>query len=220
MVFPSTLTLKHVLFVPALQCHLLSVSQLTEDSHCTVLFTNALCAIQDLHSGSLIRAGEQKGGLYHFRGVPAVFAVAAVPGLTTFELWHRRLGHSSNRVLKLVPAIKNNSSHVCKKLSHTCTVCPQAKHTRDPFPVSDSKASRIFELLHCDLWGPYPTPSSGCAHYFLTLVDDYSCAVWVYLLQLKTEVSISFQHFFKIAESHDSTIRFYNPILRVVSDSS
>lgn len=52
-----------------------------------------------------------------------------------------------------------------------------AKQTRDSLPVSLNKASRLFELIHCDLWGPYSTPSCCGAIYFLTIVDDYSRAV-------------------------------------------
>ena len=69
-----------------------------------------------------------------------------------------------------------------------CDVCHQAKHSRTPFPISDSRAISRFEISHCDLWGKYSTASSCGATKFLTLVDDYSRAVWVYLLFDKTEV--------------------------------
>jgi len=49
-------------------------------------------------------------------------------------------------------------------------------------PLSEHKANSAFELVHCDLWGPYRTPSTCGAFYFLTIVDDYSRAVWVFLL--------------------------------------
>lgn len=68
------------------------------------------------------------------------------------------------------------------------------------FPVSDSKASRTFEIIHCDLWGPYNTVSSCGARYFLTLVDDFSRAVWVILLIDKTEVNKMFLNFFSMIE--------------------
>ena len=68
------------------------------------------------------------------------------------------------------------------------------------FPVIDSKATSRFEIIHCDLWGKYSTPSSCGATYFLTLVDDYSRAVWVYLLFDKTEVYKMFSSFFSMIE--------------------
>ena len=109
-------------------------------------------------------------------------------------MWHRRLGHPSERVVKLVPAICNSSSK--KKLNKACVICPQAKETRDSFPTSDTRSSKIFGMIHCDLWGPYRTPSSCDAIYFLTLVDDFSHASWVYLLCDKTGVSKASTSFF------------------------
>ncbi|KAJ9567088.1 hypothetical protein OSB04_003054 [Centaurea solstitialis] len=158
-----------------------------------IIDTESLCAIEDQRTRSLIGAGEQKDGLYYYHGVPSV-CMTKVLEISEFELWHRRMGHPSDRLVKLVPALR--SSTFRKSLNKACDVCPQAKQTRESFPNSDSKSSRIFELIHCDLWGPYKIPSSGGAHYFLTLVDDFSRAVWVYLLHSKTEVYKAFCSFF------------------------
>jgi len=59
---------------------------------------------------------------------------------------------------------------------------------RNKFLVSDFRASDAFELIHCDLWGPYRNVSSCGASYLLTIVDDYSRALWIYLLIDKKEV--------------------------------
>ena len=187
------ITLEHVLFVPQLNCNLISVSKLIDDSLCHVRFTDSLCAIQDHRSGSLIGGGERVDGLYYFRRIPAVCAIPG-SGVSNFELWHRRLGHPSDKVVKLLPGVSNSAGK--KSLNKACEICPQAKQSRNSFPSSDSRASRVFELIHCDLWGPYRTPSTCDAHYFLTLVDDYSRGVWVYLLNNKTEVYTSFCSFF------------------------
>ncbi|KAA8515507.1 hypothetical protein F0562_018882 [Nyssa sinensis] len=91
---------------------------------------------QDLRSGSLIGAGERKDGLYYFRQIPTVCAVT-VPEISDFELWHRRLGHPLDRVVKLVPAISSSTSR--KKLDKACEVCPQAMQKRDIFVSRDVK---------------------------------------------------------------------------------
>uniref|UniRef100_A0A803NM80 Retroviral polymerase SH3-like domain-containing protein n=1 Tax=Cannabis sativa TaxID=3483 RepID=A0A803NM80_CANSA len=62
----------------------------------------------DLRSRSLIGAGERKDGLYYFRRIPTVCAIT-VPEISDFELWHRRLRHPSDRVVKLVPAISSRN---------------------------------------------------------------------------------------------------------------
>lgn len=65
----------------------------------------------------------------------------------------------------------------------------------EPIFSSNNKASRIYEKLHCDLWGVYTRVSSFGAHYFLTIVDDYSRAVCVYSLVNKIEVFCMFISF-------------------------
>ena len=198
--------LHNVLFVPQLNCNLISVSKMIDDSKCYVRFTDYLCAIQDQLSGSLIGGGERIDGLYFFRRVPTVCAVRS-PEISTFELWHRRLGHPSDKVVKLVPAISDSTSP--KFLNKACEICPQAKQSRASFPNSASRASRIFELIHCDLWGPYQTPSTCGAYYFLTLVNDYSRAVWVYLLTDKTEVYSCFCKFFAMIKTlFDAIVKY------------
>lgn len=60
-------------------------------------------------------------------------------------------------------------------------VCCQAKQTHIPFPRSSILANDCFNLIHCDIWGPYPISTLFGARYFLTIVDDFSRATWVYL---------------------------------------
>lgn len=73
--------------------------------------------------------------------------------------------------------------------SKVCDSCVRAKHTRLSFPSSNIKSDACFDLIHCDVWGSYRTPSLSWAHYFLTMVDDYSRSVWVFLLKYKHEAS-------------------------------
>lgn len=65
------------------------------------------------------------------------------------EVWHQRMGHPSDKVVRSLPFI--DSRHV---MSKACDVCHKSKQTRDSFPVSEKKTTR-FELIHCNLWGPY-----------------------------------------------------------------
>ncbi|GAA0151182.1 transmembrane signal receptor [Lithospermum erythrorhizon] len=121
------------------------------------------------------------------------------------DLWHRRLGHPSNRVVRSLSFISSSS----RLSNQACTVCHQAKHTRDTFITSEHKATCTFELIHYDLWGPYHTPSSCGARYVLTIVDDYSRAVWLFLLIDKTEVLKYFMQFFALVDRQfNAKVRF------------
>ncbi|XP_021746405.1 uncharacterized protein LOC110712251 [Chenopodium quinoa] len=140
----------------------------------SVVLADGIILRHDQLSGSLIGGGERIDGLYYVRQLPTGCTVS-IPKLSAFELWHRRMGHPSDRVVKLVPANIANSGR--KKLNKACDICPQAKQSRDHFPNSHNRATRIFEMIHYDLWGSYKTPSTCGAHYFLTLVDDFSRGV-------------------------------------------
>ncbi|GKB56460.1 ribonuclease H-like domain-containing protein [Tanacetum coccineum] len=66
----------------------------------------------------------------------------------------------------------------------------EAKQTRELFPLSEHKSFVLGELVHLDLWGPYMVVSKEGHRYFLTIVDDFTRAVWVYLLKSKEENGI------------------------------
>ncbi|XP_010278082.1 PREDICTED: uncharacterized protein LOC104612388 [Nelumbo nucifera] len=84
----------------------------------------------------------------------------------------------------------------------------RAKQTRDVFPLSSNKASAPFALIHCDVWGPYRTPASCGAIYFLTIVDDYSRVVWIYLMAEKSEVGANIVKFCAMVMTQfDSKVR-------------
>ena len=135
---------------------------------CMVSFTNDVCVIQDQHSGNLIGTGERSGGLYFYRHSSRINATIS-SGEDDFGLWHRFMGHLADRMIKFLSSIKNSTYG--KYLYKACQVFPQAKQSRSRFPVSNS--SRIYELIHCDLWWPYIIPFSCNVHYFFTFVDDF-----------------------------------------------
>lgn len=176
----SNFILNNVLFVPDFKCNLISVAQLTHDLGCQVMFISDLCVIQDRTSRMTIGLGELQGGVYYLRHVASSLACMAV---IDSELWHRRLGHPSRQV-----DFSGTGLTLGARLSKECDVCHRAKQTRSNFPKSMNKAEFSFQLVHCDLWGPYRESSITGARYFLTIVDDYSRGTWIYLLRMKSDV--------------------------------
>ncbi|GJS72676.1 ribonuclease H-like domain-containing protein [Tanacetum coccineum] len=71
------------------------------------------------------------------------------------------LGHPANQVLDVLKSAVNLNSHSVS--DHLCDTCNKAKQTKEPFPLDGFR-------------------------YFLTIVDDYSRAVWVYMLKGKDDV--------------------------------
>lgn len=197
----SSLSLQDVFYVDGLHCHLISVSQLTRDSGCMFQITDKVCVIQDRITKTLIGAGEQQNGLYFFRGLEAAAAIQH-KNSSSIDVWHRRLGHPSSKALEM---LKFSDFSSCKFDSKQCEICISAKQTRDSFPLSFNKTSFAFELIHCDLWGPYRSSALCGSRYFLTILDDYSRAVWIYLLPSKQEAPKHLKNFLALVERQFSS---------------
>ncbi|KAI3785701.1 hypothetical protein L1987_44825 [Smallanthus sonchifolius] len=138
--------------------------------------------MQGLRSRRLIGAGKCKDGLYQMGMLGNKRKAMAVTG----DMWHKRLGHAGDKKLSRINFLSNFSF---KNNGDICDSCSKSKLTRKPFPTSTTKTSACFDLLHCDIWGKYRTPSFSKTNYFLTIVDDYSRGVWVFLLMHKFEAS-------------------------------
>ena len=113
-----------------------------------------------------------------------------------YSLWHNRLGHAPVSKLKYISCIK----YYVGASDKVCLTCPMSKLTKLPFPDSVSHASKAFDLVHVDIWGPYRVCTRQKFKLFLTLVDDYSRMTWIFLLQRKSEdlkCLEAFQNFIK-----------------------
>lgn len=96
----SSLTLHNVFHVPNMSCNLLSVSKITLDIECHVIFDSSSCKLQELNSGRMISNGRKTNGLYFFEDDKNLGRQSKNSYLyysLTFKendvmLWHYRLG--------------------------------------------------------------------------------------------------------------------------------
>ena len=186
--FSAQFVLHNVLCVPLFYLNLISISKLAFDSFYVTIFLRQVCFIQDLQSGKMIGMGTESEGLYCLN-LPRK-GTCNVVNTKTQDLWHQRLGHPSSKVSVLFPFLQNKTLD-----ASTCSICPLAKHTRTPFPLSVSSSDSCFDLIHVDIWGGYHVPSLSGAQYFLTIVDDHSRSTWVYLMHHKSEARSLLVHF-------------------------
>ncbi|GJY59892.1 ribonuclease H-like domain-containing protein [Tanacetum coccineum] len=133
----------------------------------------------DLKREKILGTGSESGGLYLF-DVNKSNCIGQSNMVMTFHvsklLWHNRLGHPADQVLSVLKKDLNIADNTFVPM---CEIYQRAKQTREPFPLSDHKSKYLGELVHLDLWGPYRVHSREGYRYFLTIVDDYSMAVWV-----------------------------------------
>ena len=103
------------------------------------------------------------------------------------QIWHNRLGHLSPKRLAVLRHVLHFYEIYCNH-NNPCYVCPLAKHRRLPF-ISNNHLSKLpFDLVHCDIWGPFQSSGRFGHRFFLTLVDDCTRFTWVFLLKHKSDI--------------------------------
>ncbi|KAM2081358.1 hypothetical protein ACFX1T_035003 [Malus domestica] len=162
------------LYVLSFPFQLLSIGKLTNTLNCLAIFSPHNVLFQDRVTQKKIGEGFLLNGLYYLskklKPVKHPFANLSLP--QEYQLWHLRLAHPSEPVMnKLFP-------NFCKA-THECEVCQISKATRLPFVSSKSRTSKLFEVVHSDIWGPSRVESFNGYKYYATFIDDYSCCTWI-----------------------------------------
>lgn len=158
--------LRNVLYVPDLTVNLISIACLIMGIDCFVSFTHNLCILQNSTTRNPIGLSKMQEGSTYFSQCTAV----AVTRDKRYDIWHQHMGHASHGPLSSITGIRLGP----KPANKLCGVCCHAKQTREYFPASNALVLDLFSLVHCDIWGPYSISTHSVAHYFLTIVDDFS----------------------------------------------
>ena len=119
--------------------------------------------------------------------------IAVIEASTDTSLWHRRLGHMSKKVMKMLlskgklPELKSVDFDMCES-------CVLGKHKRVSFlKTGRTLKAKKLELVHTDLWGPSPIASLTSSRYYITFIDNSSRKVWIYFLKNKSDVFETFK---------------------------
>uniref|UniRef100_A0A2N9HKM9 Integrase catalytic domain-containing protein n=1 Tax=Fagus sylvatica TaxID=28930 RepID=A0A2N9HKM9_FAGSY len=189
--------LRKILHVPSMSSNLLSVHRFCKDNNASFYFDASKFRIKDLSSGRLLYNGPSEHGLYPIHGAilpassPKLFHTSAVS--SSSQLWHNRLGHPQQSVVKHV--LQNKLRLPVSNTTSLCIHCLEGKMHKLPFPNSVSITSHPLEIVHSDVWGPAPITSNNETRYYVTFVDDFTRFTWFFPLQSKSQVLSSFMHF-------------------------
>ena len=94
--------------------------------------------------------------------------------------------------------------------NNTCPIFPLAKQHHLPIGTSEISSKKPIDFIHCDIWGRYKYSSLSDAHYFLTIVDDYTRFTWIFLMKHKHEAQPLIKHFFSyVSTQFESHIKIF-----------
>ena len=114
-----------ILYVPNSPFNMLSISKLTHDLNCLIIFSDNSITWQDRSTGRTIGIGREFQGLFH---ITSPSSSTACTSMETPLLIHSRLGHSNiSKFRIMVPRFSSLSSIECES-------CQLGKHSRVSFP--------------------------------------------------------------------------------------
>ena len=126
--------------------------------------------------------------------------MASVGQISRTELWHRRLGHVSERGLQELGKQKLLCGDKVEQLPF-CDHCVMGKARRVRFNTGQRWTKGTLDYVHSDLWGPSSTESLSGARYFMSLIDDHSRKVWTFILKSKDQAFSTFRDWKTMVET-------------------
>lgn len=190
--------LKNVLHVPLARKNLLSVKRI-EMSGFHIIFAGGL--VQIMNSNKKVIASGLRQNLYELKFIVNKLDTLLCNytcNISPDKLWHLRYGHLNFPALKelidnkMVDGIDNFKVDT----KQVCEPCINGKMTRLPFSHVRNRADDVLKIIHSDICGPIDPVSHHGYRYVLTLLDDYSHFLHVYLLKAKSEFFVKFKEFF------------------------
>jgi transposase InsO family protein len=187
--------LENALYVPRISQQLISLVKLLADS---LTITKSGETFKVTTATSVLFKGNIKDNLlFVAAGKPSAYVSKRSDGS---QLWHHRLGHPSNEILRglCLPC----------PTSDNCNVCSCSKMTSLPFSSHFSPALFPLHCLHLDLVGPVNPSSVSGFQYFLTCVDQFLSFKFVRFLKSKGDALGEFKKLLALVKNElNSTVK-------------
>lgn len=180
------LVIDKVLYLPGFNVNLISVSRLSKDHNCMIMFEDDSCIIQERGTIRKIGLAKQLDGLYYLKSIQVKLSASVnAIDIDPSRLWHLRLGNLSHDRTKV---LKKKYSYIPNLAKASCDVCHMKKINMKPYALSNFNVKHIFDMIHVDIWGPLSKTSIHGFRYFLTILDYHSMYLYVILIKTKGEV--------------------------------
>ncbi|GJZ06535.1 retrotransposon protein, putative, ty1-copia subclass [Tanacetum coccineum] len=202
----KTFSLKNILHVPELSHNLLSVQKFCHDNDFFFEFHTSYFVVKDESTHPTLLTGPNKHGLYTITlpQLKSINKVSFSDVRASPTIWHRRLGHPHQRLLRSM--LSNFSLPVTNKsLLSFCNSCPLGKSSKLPLFEYGFRSNNILDLFYCDVWGLAPLLSFEGHRYFMLCIDHHSRYMWIYYLAQKSDVYSTFKSFVQMVERQFTT---------------
>ena len=160
----ESLQIRNVLYIPEVNKWLFSLIAAGQHGNMSQTTKEGTTVSQN---GTPFIIGTQKSGKLHSFDMVLAKNQSKVPRviiatLSDYTLWHRRMGHAHQRIIKHLGKNTEGGPNQTTKAPHeACERCKKGKSKRLPFPSSRSRASRPLDLVHSNL---DKMPEIGRAH--------------------------------------------------------
>ena len=198
--------LKEVLCVPELTKNLMSVSEITENNG-TVLFTKDSVQILTgeipMPKQNIVIEGKKRANGMFVVDLNGTDEAMLTQTVNVGMDWHRKMGHLNFKSLKKIASLCDGVPKEIANIDENnfCAVCVNAKQTRFPFKTERMRATRILQIIHTDVCGPFEIETHDRKRYFVTMIDDFSHFCTVFLIRYKSEVSECLKQFVNSVEN-------------------
>lgn len=188
--------LKEVYYIPDLCSNIISLGQLAEGGD-EIQIKDPFLWVYDVAGKLLMKVQRSQNRLYKILLNEVSPECLLGETCESTWLWHARMGHVNFDTLKSMSDKKLvGGMPKISKPTQVCEGCLVGKQTRRPYPLqSNYRAKMRLEIVHGDLCGPITPPTPSGNQYFMLLVDDYTRAMWVYLMKTKDEAFQVFKNF-------------------------
>lgn len=197
----KTLCLSKVLYVPDLECGLISVGSLDKQGYHLKIKDNRMIIYKN---DKEIAIGDSSSQMYRLRTPEYAFTVMPQHPENCIHKWHDRFAHRDPKAIRRLcnhDLATGITIEDCP-IKQICECCVKGKITRQPFPkMSTTTTQNPLELIHTDLCGPMPTATPGGRRYLMTLIDDYSRYTHTFLLTRKSQAGQVIKDFIKFGKT-------------------
>ncbi|KAH9806487.1 hypothetical protein KPL71_002780 [Citrus sinensis] len=178
-------SLHEVRHTPRLKRNLISLGMLDSSGY---FFKSKSGGLEIRKGTEIVMKGVKEKGLYVLQGssVSVQEGISAVSKEDRTKLWHLRLGHISIKGLLELSKQGLLGGDRIQQLEF-CENCIFGKSHRSKFHKGEHMSKQVLDYAHTDLWGPAQVPSLSGGRYFMSLIDDYSRNVWIYILKTKDQ---------------------------------